>query len=223
MTSSPAGTYDLLVPTDMFNVMVPPERDQAEIAFRDLFARMFPSAGSAELDILSDGLLRWREALLERGVIFHGVVAAPAGFEYEGHVYGEAHWHVLAGVTPVPVHDDDIDPGAVAARALAADYDDDTTYSESFETRMGWGAGVITELTLSTITATPGRKGPTGVPTDAVPDRIALALGMAGRHGSDHALFVAGLAFDVEQKHEMAAVVALMTGQSSIDVEVTTR
>jgi hypothetical protein len=214
-TTAPSGSYDLLVPTGMFNLMVPEDRTAAERSFRDLFREMFPSATDEELEALADGLLRWREALLERGVVFHGVVAAPAGFEHEGHVYGAAHWHVVAGVTAVPDGDGNLDTGAVAARVLAEEYDPSLTYSESFETRMGWGAGVITELPVTGLTPPTGLAPTTG----AIPTRLALALGMAGRPGDSHALFVAGIAFDVAQKHEMASVGALMTGQSSIETD----
>lgn len=210
MTVTYDGTYELLVPTDLFNVLEPADRDAAEAAFSTLFSRIFPSIVPSELDMLVDGILRWRDLLLDRGIIFHGVVGVPAGYEYEGHVYGVAHWHIIAGVVEVPSYDE-LDAGAMLTRILGHEFTAPGTHTESFETTMGWGAGLITEI--ETIPGDATR--PDVLP---LPSSMALAAVLSGAHGSDRALLVLGLAADVEQKHEMAAVVALMGGTSTITV-----
>lgn len=206
------GTYELLVPTGMFSVLDPPDRDGAVASFEALFREMFPSIVPSELDMLVDGMLRWRDLLLDLGVIFHGVVAMPAGFEYEGYTYGPAHWHVCAGVVEVPVHAE-LDAGALAARVLKDRYPAPGTHTESFETVMGWGAGVIAEIPV--------------LPDDPVapvhvdlPGQMAVAAVLSAEHGSDRGLLVLGLAVDPSQKHEMAAVVGLMAGRSTITPDV---
>jgi hypothetical protein len=204
------GTYELLVPTGLFNVLEPDDRDEAAAAFEALFTQMFPSIVPTELDMLVDGILRWRDLLLDRGIIFHGVVGVPAGYEYDGHVYGEANWHIFAGVVEVSPHRE-FDAGAIGARIFGQHFDTPGTHTESFETVMGWGAGLITEIDTVPGPAT----RPDVLP---LPSQIAVAAVMSGAHGSDRALLVVGLAADVEQKHEMAAVVGLMGGKSTITI-----
>jgi hypothetical protein len=204
------GTYELLVPTGMFNVLEPTDRDQAAAAFADLFSQMFPSIVPAELEMLVDGILRWRDLLTDRGIIFHGVVGLPAGYEFEGHVFGAAHWHIFAGVVEVPAYRE-LDAGSMMARIFGHEFTRPGTHTESFETVMGWGAGLITEI--DTVPGTLTR--PDVLP---LPGQMAVAAVLSGEHGSNRALLVVGLAADVEQKHEMAAVVGLMGGKSTISV-----
>jgi hypothetical protein len=210
MTQPFDGTYELLVPTGLFNVLEPEDRAEATVAFAALFTEMFPSIVQDELDALVDGILRWRDLLLDRGIIFHGVVGVPAGYEFEGHVFGAAHWHIFAGVVAVSP-DQELDEGAVAARIFGHHFTKPGTHTESFETTMGWGAGVITEI--DTVPGAASR--PDVLP---LPSQIAVAAVMSGAAGSDRALLVVGLAADVAQKHEMAAVVGLMGGKSTIEV-----
>lgn len=204
------GTYELLVPTGMFNVLDPPDRAEATVAFESLFREMFPSIVPTELAMLVDGMLRWRDLLLDLGVIFHGVVAMPAGFEHEGHTYGPAHWHVCAGVVEVPSHGE-LDAGALVAHVLKDQHPAPGTHTESFTTLMGWGAGLISEVSV--------------LPDDAassssvdLPSPMAISAALSAEHGSDRGLLVLGIAVDPAQKHEMAAVVGLMAGRSTITV-----
>lgn len=204
------GTYELLVPTGLFNVLEPEDRDEASAAFSELFTRTFPSIVPAELEMLVDGILQWRDILLDQGIIFHGVVGVPAGYEFEGHVYGDVHWHVLAGVVEVPAYEE-LDAGAMISRIFGHQFTEPGTHLESFETAMGWGAGLITEIgTL-----------PVAHPVNDVidlPATFAVSAVLSGAHGSDRALLVLGLATDIEQKHEMAALVGYMGGKSTITV-----
>lgn len=208
-----SGTYQLLVPNDMFNVLAPEDPDEARTVFADLFSEMFPSIDRGDLEDLVDGILEWRNRLLSDGIIFHGLVAMPAGFEYERHVFGAAHWHVFAGITEVPVHEE-IDSGAIVARLFDQQFDGDA-YTESFPTEMGWGAGLITEMPV------PRPAAVETVPPPGMPTSFAVAAAVSGVHGQDRGLFVIGMAVDIEQKHEMAAVVALIAGKSIIDVTQT--
>lgn len=211
MTQTFDGTYELLVPTGMFNVLEPEDRDEATTAFTDLFTRMFPSIVPSELEMLVDGILRWRDILLDQGIIFHGVVGLDAGQEIEGHVFGAVHWHVFAGVVEVPAYQE-LDAGSMISRILGHQFTTPGTHLEAFETVMGWGAGLITEIgTL-----------PVAHPANdviALPAQIAVSAVLSGAHGSDRALLVVGLVADVEQKHEMAALVGYMGGKSTITVD----
>jgi len=212
MTQPFDGTYELLVPAGLFNVLEPTDRDAATTAFAELFTEMFPAIPADELDMLVDGILRWRDLLLDAGIIFHGVVGVPAGYEFEGHVFGAAHWHIIAGVVEVPVYRE-LDAGAMMSRIFGRSFMTPGTHTESFETAMGWGAGLITE-----IDTVPPAEPPQNEAID-LPGSIAVSAVLSGRHGSDRALFVLGLATDVAQKHEMAAVVGFMAGKSTISVD----
>ena len=211
MTADLTGTHELFVPADMFNVLAPDDVDEAKVVFADLFREMFPSINAGDLANLVDGILQWRTDLVGSGVLFHGIVALPEGYKIAGEAVGATNWQVFAGITPVPVHDE-IDAGVLAAKVFADQYPGETTYTESFPSTMGWGAGMITELPLPR----PDAINP-NLPDD-FPTTVALAGTLSGAHGSPYGLAVFGFALDVQQKHELAAVVAAIGGRSVITV-----
>ncbi|KHL11252.1 hypothetical protein CLV56_3071 [Mumia flava] len=209
------GTLDLSVPEDLFDVMVPEDPEEARAVFRDLFSRMFPRAGAHDLGVLTDGLLAWRRRLRDSGVVLHGIVALPASETGAT----PAHWHFFAGVVDVP-EAGELDAGVVAARYLGDQLEPDRAYTEAYETDMGWGVGVITEVPLQPGDLPPDLRAAAGAgePT-ALPPVLGLAAAIAAAPDSRHGLLVVGLCLDVERTLEMAAVVASVAGTSVVHVE----
>lgn len=210
-----SGSVDLFVPEDLFDLLAPDDRDEALEEFCGLFSRMFPRAGEEDVANLAGGILRWRDRLLAAGTLLHGLVAVPPED-------GEppAHWHVFAGVVDVP-RTGELDTGSLLSRLVGRRVGEESGYTESYPTRMGWGAGLITQVAPQPDPEVMGRAAPdTGMDADraggGLPPVLGLAAGLAGPHGGDHGLLVVGLCLDVERLLDMAAIVAVIAGESMI-------
>lgn len=198
------GQVNLFVPGDLFEFTTPEDPAEARRQLEAHAATMFGRMDAGRRTTLVDGIMAWRDKLDEIGVVMHAVAAVPAS---EGR--SAAHWHFFAGVVD-HVPDAELDAGQVLERYLATQPKAENRYTESYDTAMGWGLGIITRDVLRLETLPPE--------ASAIPPElpIGLAVGLAGAHDGDLALLVVGLCLDVERTLEMASIVALIAGESVI-------
>lgn len=211
-TATLSGAVDLKVPHDLVDLLAPESDDDARVMFDGLFAEMVPRADDHDRGVLVDGLLAWRRSLLDEGLIMHGVVLAPADPD-DPDLQTPVHWHLLAGVVDIG-RAGEIDAGEVGARFLGQELGPDRAYTESFDTDMGWGVGLITEVPVTPPAAT-GDSAPA-----ALPSLFGLAAGLSAPRDSRYGLLVIGLCLDLERTLEMAAIVAMIAGCSIIRTDV---
>ncbi|RLV55869.1 hypothetical protein D9V41_08140 [Aeromicrobium phragmitis] len=197
------GTAELYVPEGMFDLLAPDSDAEARSSFVDVFAQMLPRATAADLETLTDGLMTWRRRLLNDGMLMHAVVAVPAGHLAETPV----HWHILVGPVRVP-EAGELNAGEVVARYLGQSFDPASTYTESFATRLGWGAGLITR--------TPFPFQVEGPSAAQLPPVVGLSAAVTAPQHGTQGLLVVGVAFDVERTEDMARLVAVIAGQSVV-------
>lgn len=203
------GSVDLVLPPDLFDVMAPEDPGSALAFYRALFAELLPRATESDRTVLAEGMLAWRARLLADGVLLHGLVAVP-----DAQAGGTAaHWHLMAGVVEVP-DDPDLDTAALAARLLGDDALGPHVYTESFDTEMGWGLGVITQAPLASPEGPGGTDGGTPLPA-----ALGLAAGLSAPIGGDRGLLVVGICLDTDRTLELASLVALVAGSSVIRLD----
>jgi hypothetical protein len=205
------GVVDLYAPQDWFDVLADDNEPTGE-HFADLVARTCPQASREVQGAMVQSMLAWRAALRDQGALAHGVVSAPhpAG--------GHAAWHVLAGVVDLP-EAQDVDLAAVLVRQMEHDLDPEASWVESFETDMGLGVGFLAQPGISPdITLLAGM--PTPVGAEAAPVRFGLAAALACPPTGGFGLLVVGACVDPGHVLELAAVVAIIAGRSTIRQEV---
>lgn len=221
------GYIELAVPPGLFDVMAPEDEDEAAVVFADVFRRMAPKADEEQVDALVEGIMMWRRSLVGQGLVLHGLVAVPAGYEVDGETLETpAHWHILAGVVEVPVAGE-LDAGEVGARYFAQQLSEEHTYTENFDTRMGWGVGIVTTVPLRPVdqiapeVAEGFREatGTEGVTAQPLPPRLGFAGALAAPRNSDKGLLVAGFCLDSERAAQMGMLVAVIAGQSMIHLD----
>lgn len=219
----PDATVELRLPADFHDLLAPADPTQARVELDVLFRRMLPTASAAQIAAAVDGMMRWRELLTTAHVLVHGFVGVPAG----EHSPVPVHWHVLAAAIEVPAPDE-LDVGALFARVLGQRWDDATTYVESFESRMGWGVGVLGSFRprlpegIEPLLAGLGRQGTPGGPVHPGIDQVGVAATITGAHGSPVALGVLGICLDPSQVLELGGLVTAIGAGAVIDTGAAT-
>jgi hypothetical protein len=206
------GSVRLALPGEVLDLLASPDAASARQHFETTVADLFPGLGPHHRELMVTGLLGWREKALSQGELMHGFVSLPPGSSQGDVTFDSAvSWQVLAGVVEVP-RTGDVDPGEIVSRYLGQQLDPDSAYVESFPTRMGWGAGLLTTL-------------PLGLPAEVqqslvdrgFPLRLGVALAVAAPVDSPYGLLVIGLCLDGETTVDLGSLVAYIAGQSVID------
>jgi hypothetical protein len=206
------GSVRLALPGEVLDLLESPDEESARVHFRSTVADLFPGLDAEDRELMVRGLLGWREKALGRGQLMQGFVALPAGAT-DGDVTFESQvvWQVIAGVVEVP-RTGDIDAGEIVSRYLGQQVDPETAYVESFPTRMGWGAGLLTTVPLL---PSPARAD--DLAARGFPGRLGLALAVSARVDAAYGLLVIGLCLDGETTVDLGSLVAYVAGQSVMD------
>ena len=198
----PLARADLALPEGWTDLLLDVDDEGAPGHYLGLAEAAFPGAGSALLEQVRDGLLRWRAVLQQHQVLSSGIVSQPATDDAPA-----VQWQVLTALVELPAWSHELDLGAVLA-TLFAEAGDSTVHAEAFPTDLGLGFGV---LALPTLTFTRSALGLEQVPP---PLQVGLALGLTAAPGSRAGLLTMGTCLDPEQLVELGAVVATVTGGS---------
>lgn len=214
----PDAKVDLLLPPDFYDLLHPADPVQARTELDVLFRRMLPTASAEQIAAAVDGMMRWRELLTSAHVLVHGFVGVPAG----EHTPVPVHWHVLVAALEVPTPDE-LDVGTLFARVLGQRWDETRTYVEPFESRMGWGVGVLGSFTpqlpegIGPLVAGLGGHAVAGGPAHAEVGEVGVAATITGAHGSSVALGVLGVCIDPDQVLELGGLVTAIGAGSVLD------
>lgn len=161
-----------------------------------------------------DALMHTRRIFLEDGMLSCGLVALPETEQ------GPVFWQICSGVIETEPLDKDLDAGSAFAHFLGEGVADDDVYTESFPTAIGTGVGLISTTQVfgdgSVSLPLPDTSAYSTEPHAEVTLGLAVALAMPP--GGGRGLAVVGQCLDVEQVRELACIVALMAGKSTIDV-----
>jgi hypothetical protein len=196
------GVVDLCLPTDWCEVLLD-DGDDPRAHVERVIRETWPTCpehlrvGSEEL------LLRWREDLLARGAVSHGVVSAETD---EG---APVRWHVLTSVVRLPAVSD-VDLTSVLARLVAVS-GREVLQVERFATDMGLGLGLIAQPEA----APPALDAWPPAPTDDQP-RLGAAAALSYAPGTGLGLLVVGMSVSPDQVLELAALVAVIAGRSRL-------
>ncbi len=201
------GAIELCLPTDWCEVLID-DGDDARAHVERVLRTTWPTcperlhAGSVEL------LLRWREALLARGTVSHGLVSTQTGDGVP------VRWHVLTSVVRLP-EVSDVDLTALLTR-LVATTGQEVLHVERFATDIGLGLGLIAQPEV----AAPALDG---IPLPAAPvastggqRRLGATAALSYAPGSGLGLLVVGMSATPEQVMELAALVAVIAGRSRL-------
>lgn len=196
------AAVELCLPTGWCEVLID-DGDDARAHVERVIRETWPScpehlrAGGEKL------LLGWREDLLSRGAVSHGVVHTETD---EG---APVRWHVLTSVVRLPVVRD-VDLTSVLTRLVAAK-GRDVLHVERFETEMGPGFGLIAQpevaappLAMVPLAAADGER------------RLGVAAALSYTPGTGLGLLVIGMSVSPDQVSELAALVAVIAGRSRL-------
>ncbi|MGY2082761.1 hypothetical protein [Blastococcus sp. SYSU DS0539] len=207
MTASTAGLVELCLPRDWTELLLPDDEEARDHIDR-LLRGTWPGGPAEVWTGGTRALMDWRAAMLDAGVVSHGVVSAPRD---RG---AAAMWHVQSSVVPLPPVAD-VDVSAVVAELVRARWGAGPHHVEAFETDMGLGAGVVAERTV----LPPARLGDLvggGPEIVAPPGPVGVAVALACAPRGTHALLVVGVSLDPAQVWELAGLVAIIAGRSRL-------
>ena len=201
----------LALPGEILDLLESPDDASARAHFETTVAELFPSLDTDRRRLMVEGLMGWRANALGRGQLMQGFVALPAGATHDGTTFdSQVVWQVIAGVVPVPVTGE-VDAGEIVSRYLGQQVDPATAYVESFPTRMGWGAGLLTTVPLL---SDPDQT--VGLAERGFPGRLGIALAVAAPVDAPYGLLVIGLCLDGETTVDLGSMVAYIAGQSEL-------
>lgn len=196
------GAVELCLPTDWCEILSD-DGDDPRAHVERVIRTTWPTcpehlrAGSVEL------LLHWREDLLTRGAVSHGVANAWTG---EG---APVRWHVLTSVVRLPVVPD-VDLTSVLTRLVAAS-GRDVLQVERFGTDMGLGLGLIARPEVAVPVLATGPLAPADGQR-----RLGAAAALSYAPGAGLGLLVVGMSVSPDQVLELAALVAVIAGRSRL-------
>ncbi|MCZ2857870.1 hypothetical protein [Blastococcus sp. VKM Ac-2987] len=207
MTVATSGLVELCLPRDWTELLLPDD-DEARDHLDRLVRSTWPGGPAGPRTGSTRALMEWRAAMLDAGVVSHGVVIAPRP---EG---TPANWHVQTSVVPLPVVPD-VDVPAVVAELVRARWGAGPHHVETYETDMGLGVGVVAERTVP---PPPGLAdlAVRGLEVVADPVRMGVAVALACAPGATQALLVVGVCLDPAQVWELAGLVAVVAGRSRL-------
>lgn len=201
------GAVALCLPADWCEILID-DGDDPRAHVEGVIRATWPTcpehlrAGSVAL------LLRWREDLLARGAVSHGLVNA---WTDDG---APVRWHVLTSVVRLP-EAPDVDLTAVLTRLVAGN-GRDVLQVERFETDMGLGFGLIAQPEVAA--PAPGTF-PWATSPSASTDgrgRLGAAAALSYTPGTGLGLLVVGMSVAPDQVLELAGLVAVIAGRSTL-------
>jgi hypothetical protein len=196
------GAVALCLPADWCEILID-DGDDARAHVEQVLRTTWPTcpehlrADSVEL------LLRWREDLLARGAVSHGLVNTRTN---EG---APAQWHVLTSVVRLPKATD-VDLTSVLTRLVAAS-GQEVLQVERFATDMGLGLGLIARPEV----AAPVLAG-VSLASSEGSRRLGAAAALSYAPGTGLGLLVVGMSVSPDQVLELAALVAVIAGRSRL-------
>ncbi|GAA2122292.1 hypothetical protein [Streptomyces synnematoformans] len=211
----PLGHVNLFAPSDWFDLLDrPTDEGLAQERFTEL-TRLAFSAHSPDIrDAIVEALMHTRRAFLDDGMLSCGLVTLP---ETED---GPALWQICSGVVEIGSIDTDLDIGSAFASFLGERVIGEGAYIESFPTAIGTGVGLIStpqvfsDGSVSLFPETTLTADDPGTPEVT----LGLAVALAAPPGGGKGLLVVGQSLDAGQVRELACVVALIAGKSTIEV-----
>ncbi len=212
----PLGHVNFFAPTDWFDILSDPAGENVtKERFAELTRRSFPGHSQDFQDQLVEALAHTRRIFLADGMLSCGLVALP---ETES---GPALWQICSGVVEIGPVETDLDIGSAFTRFLGERIAGDGVYVEDFPTAIGTGVGLISTPQVfedGSVSLFP----PSTVSTENSEARAVVNLGLAAAlavpPGGGRGLVVVGQSLDAGQVRELASVVALIAGKSTIEV-----
>ncbi|MGW0732744.1 hypothetical protein [Streptomyces sp. NPDC002851] len=211
----PLGHVQLYAPSDWFDLLADPGDEEAvQARFRELTRLAYPNQGQDVHESIVEGVMNTRRIFLADGMLSCGLVAVPQTED------GDVLWQICSGVVEVGPLEADLDIGSVLTRFLGQQLTGKDVYLESFPTAIGAGVGMIStpqvfEDGTVNLFPQPVAADAGGPPPQAT---LGLAVALALPPGGGRSLLVIGHCLNANQVRELAAVVALMAGKSTIEV-----
>jgi hypothetical protein len=206
MTGTQDATVELCLPADWCDVLLdegPDPRFHMEQVVRRTWPTCPPSLWEGSVAVL----LRWREDMLARGTVSHGIVSASTD---DG---AAVRWHIVSSVVALP-RAPEIDLSAVLSQYVRATHPE-IVHVETFETEMGMGVGLIGHPQVTP----PDGLSALGIPAVHDPVRLGMAAALSYAPAATHGLLVLGLAVAPEQVAELAGLIAVIAGRSRLHAE----
>jgi hypothetical protein len=200
----------LWLPSDWFNFLADgPDADAARRRYEGLMQKVFPNMPREGHREIAQGLMRWRERLWSQGFLVHGVICVP---EEDDHSKAKAFWQVVVATMKLPRTNPELNPVALLERVIGQSELSYATHVETFETELGLGMGVIGRppLRLPDNAATRG---------DRELPKYGMAAAVSCAPGAEYGLSVVGVSLDPEQDRQLAMLVALIAGKSTLVTE----
>ncbi|MFC8131271.1 hypothetical protein [Streptomyces sp. NPDC057302] len=201
ITGIEPGRVNLFVPPDWFDLLADgADREATRIRCAELVRLTYPNTPADRRNVFVDGLMECHERYLADGALMYGVITTP--LPSSG---APAVWQVQAGAVAVPSTPAEVDLGELMSRVFDAQFKDKVAYIERFTTEMGIGFGFLSQPSFP-------------VPKDwgeAASDvRTGLAGALACPPEGGKGLLVIGTCLDPQQVRELAALVAVIAGNS---------
>ncbi|MFI1677265.1 hypothetical protein [Streptomyces sp. NPDC020607] len=203
ITAIEPGQVNLFVPPDWFDLMADgPDREATRARCEDIIRRTYPETPPERREEFVDGLMACHERYLADGALMYGVITAPLPSTGD-----QAVWQVQAGVVAVPAVPEEVDLGELLSRVFDAQFKQRVAYVERFTTEMGLGLGFLSQPDVPV-----PEDWADEVPADL---RTGLAGALACPPEGGKGLLVVGTCLNPDQVRELAALVAVIAGNST--------
>ncbi|MFD6436145.1 hypothetical protein ACFWFC_25840 [Streptomyces venezuelae] len=197
------GQVNLFVPPDWFDLLANgPDREATRVRCEEIVRRTYPETPPDRRKDFVDGLMACHERYLADGALMYGVITAPLPSTGK-----QAVWQVQAGVVAVPDVPEEVDLGELMSRVFDAQFKQQVAYCERFTTDMGLGFGFLSQPDVPV-----PEDWEDEVPADL---RTGLAGALACPFEGGRGLLVVGTCLNPEQVRELAALVAVIAGNST--------
>jgi hypothetical protein len=196
----PAALLEL--PADWFNIL----EDQDDIVaarrrYESVLQRIFPTMEPQAREQGVEALLAWRETIWNAGFLTHGIMTAPPTDDS-----GPLLWQILITLVKLPDLHQEINPGAMLAR-LMNQKAEDALHVEHFETRLGFGAGLVSLTPLA-----PRLRQPQNPYTMS-----GSAAAISCPRGGGWSILVMGISYDPDQAAQLGWLVGQIAGHSTLE------
>jgi hypothetical protein len=198
----------LWLPRDWFNFLADgPQADAARLRYEELVEKLFPKIPNESRHAVVKGLMRWRDRMWSRGFLVHGVISIP---DEKDPSKTHAFWQIVLATMKMPQTNPELSPGALLGRVIGQSELSYSTHVENFETKLGLGMGFIGRPPLHP----PGNAAITC--NGSEPPKYGMAAAVSCAPGADYGLAVVGVCLDPEQDRQLAMLVALIAGNSTL-------
>ncbi|MFW6691809.1 hypothetical protein [Streptomyces sp. MAR4 CNX-425] len=216
LSGPPIGEVHLYAPSDWLDILEDPKDEEAAQArFEELARLTFPGHTPDVQQAVAAGVMNTRRIFLADGMLSCGLVALPRTED------GPVLWEICSGVVELGTLEANLDSGTVLARFLGEELTDGDAYIESFPTKLGAGVGLISKPQLfpdGSVALAPASTRTDDDGGAAPVTTLGLAVGLAIPPGGGHSLLVIGQCLDPGQVNELAGIIALIAGNSTIEV-----